>query len=358
MNLISAWFRRQFADPQVVSLTAFLAVGFAVVFFFGNMLAPLIASIIIAYLLEGLVKHMQRLSVPRMVSVLIVFIGFMALLVLVLFGLLPLLSQQISQLAQQLPDMVSRGQELLLRLPERYPHFISRQQVLDLMSGVQRELGAMGRYVLSLSLSSVVSLLTLAVYLVLMPLLVFFLLKDKDKIFHWLRGFYPSAMGLTSEVWHDVDRQIGNYVRGKIMEIAIVWVASYVTFAVMKLPFAMLMGFLVGLSVIVPYIGAVVVTVPVAALAYFQWGLGADFVYLMVAYLVVQGVDGNVIVPLLFYEVVNLHPVAIITAILVFGGLWGLWGVFFAIPLATVVQAVLKAWPREPKELPPPVEDS
>jgi putative permease len=66
----------------------------------------------------------------------------------------------------------------------------------------------------------------------------------------------------------------------------------------------------------------------------------------MIAYAIIQALDGNVLVPLLFSEALNLHPVAIIVAILVFGGLWGFWGIFFAIPLATVVQAVLKAWPR------------
>ena len=67
---------------------------------------------------------------------------------------------------------------------------------------------------------------------------------------------------------------------------------------------------------------------------------------MMIAYAIIQALDGNVLVPLLFSEALNLHPVAIIVAILVFGGLWGFWGIFFAIPLATVVQAVLKAWPR------------
>ena len=100
---------------------------------------------------------------------------------------------------------------------------------------------------------------------------------------------------------------------------------------------------LVGLSVIIPYIGATVVTLPIALIAYFQWGWTSDFAWLMVAYLVIQALDGNVLVPLLFSEVVNLHPVAIIVAILVFGGLWGFWGVFFAIPLATLVKAVLSA---------------
>jgi putative permease len=115
----------------------------------------------------------------------------------------------------------------------------------------------------------------------------------------------------------------------------------------------MLLALLVGLSVIIPYIGASVVTVPVVLIAWFQWGWGAQFVWLTAAYLIIQMLDGNVLVPLLFSEVVNLHPVAIIVAILVFGGLWGFWGVFFAIPLATVVQAILTAWPRQP-DLPRP----
>ena len=64
------------------------------------------------------------------------------------------------------------------------------------------------------------------------------------------------------------------------------------------------------------------------------------------AYSVIQAIDGVVLVPLLFSEAVNLHPVSIIIAILFFGGLWGFWGVFFAIPLATVVKSVLNAWPK------------
>jgi putative permease len=98
----------------------------------------------------------------------------------------------------------------------------------------------------------------------------------------------------------------------------------------------------------VPYIGAVVVTVPVILVAWFQWGWSPEFIWLGVAYTVVQALDGNILVPLLFSEVVNLHPVAIIVAVLVFGGLWGFWGVFFAIPLATLVHAILIAWPRGP----------
>ncbi|HEC05377.1 MAG TPA: AI-2E family transporter, partial [Thiolapillus brandeum] len=132
---------------------------------------------------------------------------------------------------------------------------------------------------------------------------------------------------------------------GKFWEIIIIWSASYVTFTLLGLQYAMLLGVLVGLSVIIPYIGATVVTFPVLAVGWFQWGWTADFGWLALAYFIIQGLDGNVLVPLLFSEVVSLHPIAIIVAILVFGGFWGFWGVFFAIPLATLVNAVIQAWP-------------
>ena len=130
----------------------------------------------------------------------------------------------------------------------------------------------------------------------------------------------------------------------------IVWVVTYILFTFMDLNYSLLLSFLVGLSVIIPYVGAIAVTVPIALIGFFQWGLTAKLGTLLVAYQVIQILDGNVLVPLLFSEVVNLHPLAIIAAVLFFGGLFGLWGVFFAIPLATLVQAVLNAWPKALEE--------
>jgi putative permease len=87
-----------------------------------------------------------------------------------------------------------------------------------------------------------------------------------------------------------------------------------------------------------------VVTIPVAMVALFQFGVSSEFWYIMLVYMIIQALDGNLIVPVLFSEAVSLHPLYIIIAVLVFGGMWGLWGVFFAIPLATLVKAVMTAW--------------
>ena len=346
MQILTQWFKRYLSDPEVVFLAIFLLLGFAVVLTMGHMLAPVLASVVVAYLLEGVVAIFERRGVPRLLSVILVYTVFLLFVTLFFFGLFPQLSRQATQLFQQVPSMITKGQELLMQLPENYPEIISPEQVQEIIGVIRQEIAEFGQTVLSVSFASVIGIITILVYLILMPLLVFFFLKDKRLILDWMVGFLPQDRRMADVVWRDMDRQIANYVRGKFWEIIIVWAASFATFTAMGLEYAILLGVLVGLSVIVPYIGAAVVTIPVILIAWFQWGWSADFAWLTVAYFIIQILDGNVLVPLLFSEAVNLHPVAIIVAILVFGGLWGFWGVFFAIPLATLVQAIISAWPR------------
>ena len=351
MQVLANWFRRYFSDPQIVFLSVFLLIGFAVVLTMGSMLGPLLASIVIAYLLEGLVSFLERYGWPRFGSVLVVYGFFIVFLGLVLFGVMPLVSRQVTDLVQQLPAMISEGQKAVMGLPERYPDIVSTEQVQEVIGKIRTEIANFGQQVLSWSLASVVGIITLLIYIILVPVLVFFFLKDRDLIIKWFMRYLPKHRKIAGTVWRDVDRQISNYVRGKFWEILIVWAVSYATFYAFGLNYAMLLSMLVGLSVVIPYIGASVVTLPVLLIAWFQWGWTSQFAWLAGAYVLIQALDGNVLVPLLFSEVVDLHPVAIIVAILVFGGLWGFWGVFFAIPLATLVQAILSAWPRHGPQL-------
>jgi putative permease len=311
----------------------------------GKMLAPLLAALVIAYLLEGGVSKLQRKGLSRIWSVNLIYLIFVAFMLFILFGLMPLLSKQVSQFFQEVPDMINNGQDLLLQLPGKYPEFISEDYIEQLIITIRQGFSELGRNVLSVSVASIPAIITILVYLVLVPLMIFFFLKDKTIILDWLGRFLPKERRLVNEVWTEMDAQIGNYVRGKFNEIIIVGAVSYILFVILGLNYASLLAMLVGLSVLIPYIGAAVVTLPIAFVAYFQWGLTPDFAWLMFSYLVIQFLDGNVLVPILFSEAVNLHPVAIIVAILVFGGLWGFWGVFFAIPLATLVKALINVWP-------------
>ncbi len=346
MNVLHAWFDRNFSNPQTVILVLLLLSGFVVVFYMGSMLAPLLAAVVIAYLLEAVVQMLERRNAPRLPVVILVFLLFIVVFLFLILWLVPMLSRQVAQLAQDLPRHLDTGQQLLMRLPEIYPQLFTAAQVGDIVNSLRTELAGLGQNLITLSLAWIPSLIALAVYLILVPMMVFFFLKDKAPIVGWLGAYLPRQHELAASVWREVDLQIGNYIRGKFIEILLVGGASYVTFVLMGLNYAALLAALVGLSVVIPYIGATVVTIPVAMIAFFQWGWGSEFAYLLLAYGVIQALDGNVVVPLLFSEAVNLPPVALIVAVLVFGGLWGFGGVFFAIPLATLVNAVLSAWPK------------
>ena len=298
--------------------------------------------------------RLTRLGLPRRFSVMLVLLIFVGLMVMAVFGLVPTIWQQVSNLIADVPTMFNGLQKYVSSLPERYPDFVQPHQVGAFMDTLRGNVLGMGESVLKSSLASLVSLATLAVYLILVPLLVFFLLKDKEEMLATLSGLLPKNRRLASKVGEEMNEQISNYIRGKVTEIFIVGIVSYITFAVLDLRYAVLLGVLVGFSVVIPYIGAAAVTLPVAIVGLFQWGISPDFWWLLVAYGIIQALDGNVLVPILFSEAVNLHPVAIIVAVLVFGGLWGFWGVFFAIPLATLVKAVWNALPahegHEPEE--------
>jgi len=344
IEVIKGWFEKHFSDPQAIILVSIIVFGAILVLYWGKILTPVLAGIIIAYVLEGLVCRISHLGAPRFVAFLISFTLFLTALALILFGLVPLVISQVSQLVVDFPRILNKVQQLILTIPEKYPVFAD-QEIEKMLGNFSSELVSVGQTLVTVSLSSAVDVFTVLVYLVVVPLLVFFLLKDKTEILKWFRRFVPEDRGLAYSVWKEVDAKMGNYIRGKLLEVVIVGVATFIPLKYMGMNYAATMSLLVGLSVIIPYVGAVAVTIPVAMIAWFQWGGTADFVYLMVAYLVVQFMDGNILVPLLFSEVVNMHPAAIIISVLFFGGLWGVWGVFFAIPLATLIQAVINAWP-------------
>lgn len=342
-SIFTRWFQRNFSSPATVVLTMLLIIGFVIILTLGDLLAPLLWAIVIAYLLEWVVSAIQKTGLKRTWSVMIVFSGFIGLTLLTIFGLFPLIWKQGSRLITELPNIMLKVKDTILALPEKYPNIFSVEQVDGFLASMQAELGGLGETILSASFSSIVSIASLMIYIVLVPLLVFFLLKDRRIILNWMGQWLPKDSHLAESVWGEVNTQIGNYIRGKVLEILIVGTVSYIAFALMGLNYALLLGVCVGLSVLIPYIGAAVVTIPVLLIGFFQWGFTQPFFVLFVVYSIIQILDGNVLVPLIFSEAVSLHPVAIIGAILLFGGLWGFWGVFFAIPLAILVNAVLSA---------------
>jgi len=344
MNLVSEWFKKTFADTQVVILFLVILVTLILTIFFAKMLAPAIGAVVIAFLLDGPVEWLKRRGTRPLIAMVSVYLGFILLALIALVAVLPPLVEQISQFVKDSPAMAASVQNALLSLQTQFPDLISEEQVAGWFTKLGDEIANLGPRILQYSVTGMTGVVSFAVYAVLIPVMVFFFLKDKEQILNWIGGFLPNDKPLLEQVWREITDRAGDYARGKVYEILIVGSVSFITYQALGLSYATLLAVATGLSVVIPYFGAAVVTFPVALVAYFQWGMGGETFGAVLAYLIIQALDGNLLAPLLFSEVVKLHPNAIIIAILVFGGLWGLWGVFFAIPLATVANAIIRAW--------------
>lgn len=343
-NLFRKWLNQYFSNPQVITLVLLLIATFILIWAFGKMLMPVFVAILIALFLDSIIEWLTRFNVRRESAVYLVFLFFLAVMLDLLVILLPLISHQVGQLVQDLPAMIDRVKGDLLLLPQKYPGIFSGARIDQFMAVLASEFNRLEKNIVQISISSVRGLVEVIIYVILVPFLVFFMLKDKKAILNWFRSLLPDERGLAIRVWDEVYDQFFNYLRGKVLEIIFVWFINYLAFYFLGLRYSIILSLFVGLAVLVPYIGAAVMFVPVVMLAVFQWGFGANMVYIILAYLVLHALDGNIVAPLLLSKVVKIHPVAIIISILVFGGLWGFWGLVFAIPLATLLHAVLKAW--------------
>ncbi|WP_058967998.1 AI-2E family transporter [Type-D symbiont of Plautia stali] len=345
LALLYQWYKRRFSDPQAIGLLVILLMAFCILFFFSGLLAPLLVALVLAYLLEWPTVRLQRLGCSRTFAtsaVLIVFAGILLVMVLIVA---PVAWQQGINLLRDLPNMLNKLYVYAAGLPKRFPALVDAGIIDIIVENLRSRLTGLGESLVKYSLASLVGLMTLMIYLVLVPLMVFFLLKDKEQMLNAVRRVLPRNRGLAGVVWQEMNQQITNYIRGKVLEMVAVGFVTWIAFLVLGLNYALLLAVLVGISVLIPYIGAMVVTIPVIGVGLFQWGLGSDFWTMFIVYLVVQALDGNVLVPVLFSEAVNLHPLVIILSVVIFGGMWGFWGVFFAIPLATLIKAVVRAWP-------------
>jgi putative permease len=350
LKVFKEWVERYLSDPEAIILLVILIGGFLILKAFGSMLTPIFLSIAIAMLLQFWVNLLVKHKCPPALAMWLVYLMFVIVFFGAIFFLLPLLWHQFENLFAELPVLAQNGHKVITDFFNTNHTYISSEYLDSLFNSLVDQSQDWGKHAISVSLASIPGVITCVVYAVLVPMLVFFFMRDHVKILNWFKRFLPKKRGLIRKIWYEMHVQIGNYVRGKLAEIVIVGIVTYAVFLFFDLRYQVLLACLVGLSVVIPYVGIVLATIPVLLVGYFQWGftggLSGEFALMIYSYTFVQLVDGGILVPLLFSEAVNLHPLAIIIAILFFGSIWGFWGVFFAIPLATLVKSLINAWPQ------------
>jgi putative permease len=343
MTVLLNWFNRMFSSEQALALLTTLAVAAGTIYFH-SIFSPLLVALMIAYLLQQPINLLAR-YLPYFYATVIVFSLFMIVLLGVAVMLIPLIFHQIDHFTQEFPSMLQQLQQTLNILSTQHPTLLPLETIAQCSAFLHKGLQNLSGEVLKLAIKALPSALSFIVYLILMPLIIFFMNKDKDYLLGLLRGLYPQKSDKILLIAQEINLQLGNYIRGKVLQMIIVAFLCGSVFEYFGLNYALIFALSMGVSVFIPYVGATLATIPFVIAAYGQFGFATVFWQLLGMFILVQELDANLIVPLIFSEAVSLHPLFIIVAIIVFGSIGGVAGVFFAIPLASVIKALLLYWP-------------
>tara|TARA_B100000795_G_scaffold267958_1_gene253883 strand:+ start:13494 stop:14606 length:1113 start_codon:yes stop_codon:yes gene_type:complete len=339
--------KKVFVNEETIVFSLILVVALVALSLFGSVLSPFLVSIIVAYLLVGFQARLEGYGLKTSSALILTYLFFLVITTTLLVYLIPLIYQQLQALVIESPRLINELIGFIQTVPSNYPDLISSDQITSFFEGISAEVTGFTQNLVKSSITGITGTITFAMYLILFPVLVYFFLFDRKNIINSFMEIIPGERKMLSNVWSEMDNQLSNYVRGKTIEILIVAITSAIIFASLGLNYTALLSVLVGISVLIPYVGAFLVTIPVLVVGLIQFGLSADFYILTGLYLLLQALDGNLLVPLIFSDAVKLHPVIIILAVFIFGSMFGFWGVFLAIPIATFIKAIWNAWPSQ-----------
>lgn len=333
--------RKRIREPRVWVLIALGIFSLVILAWFSSALIPLFGAMIIGYLLDPLVIRLEQWRVPRLLAVVLVMLGSILLVALVLFAIIPTVAEQLNALANQVPDLITKAEQWVGEMQGRLPESFRGEgawRFLDRLSiAVDNLFGGLVTMLLAWAGGTIGGL----VNAIIIGFLVFFLLKDKEKIWAYLVRLLPLLQNeQVVEVLADIDRQMGKFIKGKFIVVFLLFLLSTGVYWIIGLDFFLLLGIMTGLSTFIPYIGAIVVGIPVVAVGLLQWGLSGA-IGTLIAYVAVQIVDGNLMTPVIIGRETDIHPIGIIAAIVICGSLWGFWGVVFAVPAAVIVKSIL-----------------
>ena len=339
--------KKVFVNEETIVFSLILVVSLVAITLFGSVLSPFLISIMVAYLLVGVQVRLEGYGVKTSSALVITYIFFLIVTTTLLTWIVPLIYQQLQALVLESPRLINELIIFIQTVPSNYPDLLSPEQVASFFEGISAELTGFTQNIVKTSLTGIQGTISFVMYLILFPILVYFFLFDRKNIINSFMELIPGERKMLSNVWSEMDNQLSNYVRGKSIEILIVGLVSAVIFASLGLNYTALLAALVGISVLIPYVGAFLVTIPVLAVGLIQFGVSTEFYLLTGLYLLLQALDGNLLVPLIFSDAVKLHPVVIILAVFIFGSMFGFWGIFLAIPIATFIKAIWNAWPSQ-----------
>lgn len=327
-------------------IIALIALTGGLIYLLAPVLTPFLTAALLAYLVNPMVNQLMRLKIPRLFSVITVFIILFAVMTLLIFLLVPLVQQQIETLTDVIPNVIFWGQKNILPwLSTTFgtPEIISVATIKTTLVEHLPKTGNVAAKFLNTVVHSGMVLAEWLINLVLIPVVTFYILRDSNILKRNIRSYLPRSIEPTVvELVKECDSVLSAFFRGQFLVMLSLGVFYSIGLTLVGLQIGLILGLIVGLISIVPYLGMIIGITTATIAAFVQFG---EFKYVLLVWLVFaigQMLESVFLTPNLVGDRIGLHPVAVIFAVLAGGSLFGFFGVLLALPVAAVIMVWLR----------------
>lgn len=305
--------------------------------FIVKLVSPFLIAAFISYLIQPLIVKMDQWKLKKSVSIMLFFLIFVFLTLVISYKSIPTFIYELQELSEQLPQLIQLYEGMILNVYEStsfLPETV-HDKMDTFISGIEEKLN----HKISLLLEGILNIPDIIVFIAIIPVLVFYYLKDYPLIFKWLKGLLPRKYHQRFDRFlKAIDESLGDYIRGQLIISSVIIAITYLIYHLMDLKYALLLAIFMGLMNIIPYFGPIIGSVPAVAIA-----LTMDVKYVLVvigANALVQLLESSFLSPYIMGKSVQIHPILLIFTLLVGAEIGGIVGMIVAVPSVTIFRAV------------------
>ena len=315
---------------------------FIFLWYFLHALTPFIVGCVIAYLLDPLIKRLEKLGVKRLFSVILICFLFLSTLVCAVLFIFPIIFQQLLELFKSAPSYIFAFQEYFFN---NFPTLQDKTPILsESLNGFSEMIESKGVYLAQALVTSTVGLVNIFTFLLIVPVVTFYLLLDWTILIEKLNGLVPKKYNSDIKIIAlEIDKTLASFVRGQLFICLILSIYYAVALMFLGVKFALLVGIFAGIFSLIPYVGFVFgggIAIVLAMVQFWDnpiWIGAVGFVFL-----IGQVVEGNILSPVLIGKNIGLHPVSLLLSLSIFSFLFGFTGLIVGVPIAAIIGVLLR----------------
>ncbi|OGO77108.1 MAG: hypothetical protein A2Y23_13680 [Clostridiales bacterium GWB2_37_7] len=307
----------------------------------GSIFKPFAFSIILAYLLNPIVQIFERRRVRRIYSVLIVYLLFLILILLFALILVPRLVKDIKVLVENLPQYSLQFQSMVKDFQSSYINSNLPQGLKDVIDESIMNLEDLIIVTLQSLLDSVVNAFSKILNVIIIPVIVFYLLKDAEYFRKQSMLILPKKhRSKAILLFRDIDNAFGKFIRGQIIVASFIGILTTTALSIIDVKYAVFLGLFAGIANVIPYFGPIIGLVPTIIFALFD--SPGKALYASGAFVLIQQIESGILTPKIIGESVGVHPVYVILSLFIGGKLMGIAGMILAVPVLVAIKLTVR----------------